>query len=179
MIGQPVATGSIAAQGNPASGESWRDIPGFPDYQASDLGRIRSRKSGDWYVLHPTPHQMTGYLVVSPRVGGKYVARSVHRLVATTFLGAANGRDVNHRNGDKHDNSLRNLEYLSRGENHRHAYRTGLRPPVGRKLTNEQVRRIAGLQGAVSQKDIARQFGVSCTTVNRIHNRQAHAALFN
>lgn len=157
--------------------EAWRDIPGFPDYQASDLGRIRSRKSGTWTLLRATPHSRTGYLVVSPRVGGRYVARSVHRLIAAAFLGEANGRDVNHRNGNKHDNSLRNLEYLTRGENHRHAYRTGLRGPVGRRLTDDQVRRIASLKGLATQEEIARQFGVCRVTVGRIHDRKSHALL--
>ncbi|MBI5725023.1 MAG: HNH endonuclease [Planctomycetes bacterium] len=157
--------------------EVWRDIPGFQDYQASDLGRIRSRKSGAWQMLQATPHSKTGYLVVSPRVGGRYVARSVHRLVAAAFLGEAHGRDVNHKNGDKHDNRLQNLEYLSRGENHRHAYRTGLRGPVGSKLGCEQVRQIASLKGRATQRDIARQFGVSCATVSLIHHGKRYALL--
>lgn len=157
--------------------EIWKDIPGFPDYQASDRGRIRSRKSGAWQVLRLTPHSKTGYLVVSPRVGSRYIARSVHRLVARAFLGEANGRDVNHINGNKHDDRLQNLEYLSRGENHRHAYRTGLREPVGRKLTGSQVRLIAALVGTASQKEIAKQFGVSRATVGRIQNRERHALL--
>lgn len=61
--------------------------------------------------------------------------------------------------------------------NHCHAYRTGLRDPVGKKLTNYQVRQIAALVGTATQKEIARQFGVSRTTVNRIHNRKRHALL--
>jgi len=159
------------------SEEVWRDIPAFPDYQASNLGRIRSRKSGSWKVLRQTPHPRTGYLVVSPRRDGKYFARSVHRLVAAAFLGKADGRDVNHISGDKHDNRLENLEYLTRGENHRHAYRTGLREPVGRKLTDDQIRTIAALQGTATQKQIGQQFGVSRATIGRIHNRKRHARL--
>jgi len=159
--------------------ESWRDIPGFPDYQASDLGRIRSRKWGAWLVLRATAHPNTGYLIVSPRVGGRCVARGVHRLIAAAFLGEADGRDVNHKNGNKHDNRLVNLEYLSRGENHRHAYRTGLREPVGRKLTDDQVHQIAALEGAATQRDIGRQFGVCRATVARIHNRKRDALLLS
>ncbi|MBM3984018.1 MAG: hypothetical protein FJ304_27870 [Planctomycetes bacterium] len=179
-----MSTPQVAATG-PSSAvpaeqdELWRDIPGFPDYQAGSSGGIRSRKRGDWNVLRPTAHSRTGYLVVSLRVGGRYVARSVHRLVAVAFLGEANGRDVNHKNGNKHDNALANLEYLSRGDNHRHAYRTRLREPVGKRLTDEQVREIARLQGVVPQKVIAREFGVSRATVGLIHNRKRHVALLN
>jgi len=157
--------------------ELWQDIPGFSDYQASDRGRIRSHKSGQWQVMRQTPHPNTGYLIVSPRVNGKYLARSVHRLVAAAFLGEANGRDVNHINGNKHDNRLQNLEYLSRGENHRHAYRTGLRPPVGRKLTDEQIQEIATLRGSDTQKEIARRFGVSRTIIGRIHSSVSRVSL--
>ena len=177
MIDSASIGGSSSVDRCVTGDEVWRDIPGFSDYQASDLGRIRSQKSGTWKLLRQTPHPNTGYLIVSPRVGGKYFARSVHRLVAAAFLGKANGLDVNHINGNKHDNRLANLEYLSRGDNHRHAYRSGLRQPVGKKLTEDQVRRIAALQGTGTQEEIARRFGVSRTTVGRIHARKYHAAL--
>lgn len=157
--------------------EVWKDIPGFSDYQASTHGGIRSCKSGSWRPVRPTPHSRTGYVAVSLRVAGRYVTRSVHRLIAQTFLGSACGRDVNHINGDKQDNRLENLEYLSRGDNHRHAYRTRLRDPVGRKLSDDEVRQIAALKGAATQKQIARAFGICRATVYLIHNRKRHQQL--
>lgn len=152
----------------------WREIPGFPDYQSSSLGEIRSCKSGKWKPIRATLHSKTGYLAVSLRVGGQYVTRSVHRLIALTFIGPADGRDVNHMNGIKRDNRLANLEYLSRGDNHRHAYRTRLREPVGRKLSDEQVREISALQGVGTQDEIARAFGVCRASVGLIHNGKRH-----
>lgn len=157
--------------------EQWRDIPGFPDYQASNRGRIRSRKSGEWRLLRATPHSRTGYLAVSLRVDGRYITRSVHRLIAMAFVGDAKGRDVNHKNGNKLDNSLTNLEYLTRGDNHRHAYRTRLREPVGKKLTDAEVRLIADLKGQVSQRELADRFGVSRSTISLIHNQKRHQRL--
>jgi hypothetical protein len=151
--------------------EEWKDIPGFPRYQASAAGHIRSIASGKWHVLQLTPHSKTGYLAVSPRVDGKYITRSVHRLIASAFLGEAQGRDVNHINGNKHDNRLVNLEYLSRGDNHRHAYRSGLRDPVGMKLTHEQQRTILALKGTTTQVALARQFGVKRGTISSIFRR--------
>lgn len=152
----------------------WSEIPGFPDYQASTQGDIRSCKSGEWKPIRATLHSKTGYLAVSLRVNGQYVTRSVHRLIAVTFIGQADSRDVNHINGNKQDNRLANLEYLSRGDNHRHAYRTRLREPVGKRLSDDQVREIAALEGVVTQKQIARAFGVCRSTVGLIHNRKRH-----
>jgi hypothetical protein len=160
-----------------ANAEEWLPIPGFPDYEASTSGTIRSRKWGYWKTLRPGRHPKTGYWLVCVRVNGKYVTRNVHRLVARTFLGEANGRDVNHKNGNKDDNSLANLEYLTRGENHRHAYRTKLRAPVGKKLTDEQVIQISEMKGAASQTTIAKRFGVCRQTVGLIHSRRRHQSI--
>ena len=157
--------------------EVWEDIPGAPDYQASNLGRIRSWKSKTWKILRATLHSNTGYLIVSLRVDRKYMTRSVHRLIALTFLGPAHGRDVNHKNGKKQDNHLVNLEYLTRGENHCHAYRTGLRTPVGRKLSPRQVREIRALGRDVTQTELAKRFGVSRSTIGKILHHQTHLPL--
>jgi hypothetical protein len=154
--------------------EQWCDIKGVPDYQVSDHGRVRSRKTGVWKVLKTTSHSRTGYLVVSFRVDRKYIARSVHRVVASAFLGDASGFDVNHINGDKHDNRLCNLEYLTRGDNHRHAYRSGLRQPVGLKLSSLQVQEIRSLCGELTQAAIARRFGVSRSSIGKVLNGQTH-----
>ena len=157
--------------------EVWKPIPGFPDYEASSLGRIRSCKWGYWKTIKPGRHRKNGYLIVCLRVAGKYVTRSVHRLIAAAFLGDAEGRDVNHKNGNKHDNRLTNLEYLSRGDNHRHAYRTGLRSPVGKRLTDQQVQQIFALKGRATQALIARQFGISRAAVSLIHTGQRHRSV--
>lgn len=120
--------------------ENWKDIPGFEGrYQASDQGRVRSvdrivvvtPRAGRLYerkfpgcVL--APGDCRGYLIVNLSGHGTV---SVHLLVARTFLpGYEEGADVNHKDGNKTNNRLKNLEWLSRSENHRHAVRTGLRP---------------------------------------------------
>jgi hypothetical protein len=156
--------------------EEWRNIPGFPRYQASSLGRVRSLTSGAWHVLRTTPNRANGYLYISAYVGGRFITRSVHRLVAGAFLGNGDGHDVNHKNGDKHDNRLVNLEYLSHSDNLRHAYSIGLKVPVGMKINPEQRRIALEMKGTATQVALARRFGVSPSAIYKMFKRHAHVS---
>jgi hypothetical protein len=67
------------------------------------------------------------YLQVKLRDGNVYVARYIHVLVARAFLGPKpEGLTVNHKNGIRSDCHESNLEYMTRSENQKHAYRIGL-----------------------------------------------------
>ena len=70
-----------------------------------------------------------GYPVVHIKEGKKKFNSSclVHRLIATAFIPNPNNLpEVNHKDGNKSNNSINNLEWCSRGDNVRHAYKTGL-----------------------------------------------------
>lgn len=115
--------------------EVWKPIECYEYYEVSNLGRVRSldrfvtqKKDGTEYarlmkgrLLKPRL-QNGGYLVVWLCSNGVSRAVTVHRLVALAFLGDSNGLDVNHKNGDKQDNRLENLEYVSRRVNIDHSY---------------------------------------------------------
>jgi len=59
----------------------------------------------------------------------------VHRLVAQTYIDKPEGKnDVNHKDGDKSNNSAKNLEWVSKSENIRHAYDSGLFKKVYDKM---------------------------------------------
>jgi hypothetical protein len=106
--------------------EVWRDIPGYEGlYQASTFGRIKSLVRRKERVLKPTVRR-DGY--ASVKICGKKQQRKlVHRLVAETFLAnPQNKREVNHLDGNKTNNSISNLEWVSPSENKKHAYKTGL-----------------------------------------------------
>lgn len=68
-----------------------------------------------------------GYLLVSISINKKRVTKRVHRLVAETYIDNPEGKyEVNHINGDKKDNRIENLEWVTRQENMKHAIDTGL-----------------------------------------------------
>jgi hypothetical protein len=140
----------------PSDNEIWKDIPEYEGiYQASTLGRIRtvegkttfSKRHGvrTWKsrVLKGRGNNPTTGKRVSLWKNGKMKDALVARLVAMTFLGKpAEGYTVNHIDGNRFNNRIENLEWLSLGDNIRHGFRTGLY-----KSTQKAVRvEVAGVE---------------------------------
>lgn len=165
--------------------EYWCDVEGYPGYQVSNLGNVRSldrvvrRKNGRTLTIKGQPlkpqKNHKGYLRVRLRKEKKEKALSVHRLVATAFIANPKCKlQVNHLNGVKHDNNVLNLEWCTPSENIKHAFTYGLMP-VGEKhgnsrLSLEQVILIRQLLGQKENSitDIARKFSVGISTVHDI-----------
>lgn len=100
--------------------EIWKDIPGYPNYQASSFGNIRSLKFESEKLLSPAAH-IRGYLCVSLRVNGFSKGKKVHSLVALAFVNNPNNyKEVNHINSNKTDNIPENLEWCNRSQNMKH-----------------------------------------------------------
>lgn len=89
---------------------------------AGAVYNVRGRK------LRPTLMRSSGYLHIKLLyTTGGYKDKLVHRLVAEAYLPNPDFLpEVNHKNGDKTDNRVENLEWVDRSENMRHAYRNGL-----------------------------------------------------
>jgi hypothetical protein len=118
--------------------EIWKDIEGYGGvYQVSNLGGVRSSKGGVNIALKPAiPKRGYMFVVLDGRL------HYIHRLVATAFIPnrfPEERTEINHRDGRKRNNRVKNLEWVSRSENIKHAYDTGLRVgKYAKRLTETQ-----------------------------------------
>jgi hypothetical protein len=107
--------------------DNWAPVVGFPDYEVSDTGFVRH--VGRKYRTLEGGRNDKGYWLVGLRANGRSYSRTVHTLVADAFIPKpdyVNVYEVNHKDGNKDDNSVSNLEWLTPLENKRHALATGL-----------------------------------------------------
>ena len=103
-------------------------IKGFEDYHICDDGRVfttkvspRYNREGELRILKPRKHP-SGYLYIGMYVGEgeskQRLWRRVHRVVYETFGGKIkNGFEIDHIDGDKHNNDITNLRVVTRSEN--------------------------------------------------------------
>lgn len=114
--------------------ENWKEIEGTNGkYFVSDQGNIKKlggkqfKRNGENLKLCEIN---SGYLIAKMYVNHKHIQRTVYRLVAEAFLGKRDGLDVNHKNGNKQDNRLENLEWCTRSQNMEHCLKHGLRKDI-------------------------------------------------
>jgi hypothetical protein len=148
--------------------EVYRAIPGHRNYEVSDHGNVR--RIGRDRPLRPARHT-NGYQQVNlPPVGSQLV----HKLVMLAFVGPPpEGQPwINHKDGNKQNNHISNLEYGTAKWNREHAVHTGLHdgPPGSGKLEADDVLEINSLlkQGHLSQQAIGDLFGVNQRMVSSI-----------
>lgn len=105
--------------------EIWKDITGFNgSHLVSNFGRIKSCTSHGRGIIMKQRLNGCGYPSLEIYVNKKKKKILVHRIVAKTFIpNPQNKRTVNHINGDKTDNRVENLEWMSYSENHIHSYK--------------------------------------------------------
>jgi hypothetical protein len=155
--------------------DEWRDVVGYEGlYAISDAGAVWSVRADR--LMRPGASR--GYRRVHLCRDGIRRRFLVHVLVADAFFGPCpQGHERNHKNGNRADNRVENLEYVTRRENNLHAYRTLKRPTQqgskhGRsKLIEAQVIEIrAQRRAGKSLLAIAGRYGVSAPTVSEIAN---------
>lgn len=117
-------------------------------YQVSDFGRIKSLKFMKEKILK-LKKTSGGYLHVLLYKDGKNKDHRAHRLVAQSFIpNPENKPEVNHIDGNKENNNINNLEWVTGTENKKHAYKIGLRG------TTEKVRMMCVENGKKACKPI-------------------------
>ena len=149
--------------------EIWKDAIDYPGYQVSNLGRVRD----DNGIRHQWPHK--GYWVCKIFVNGVRTRVYVHRLIATAFVeGKKDGLEVNHKNAIKSDNSIDNLEWVTRSENVKHAYSKNLLSSRGTSNGNsmfskEEIIAMRSIDySKITQRRVAKIFGISFQYLNKI-----------
>lgn len=113
--------------------EIWKAIEDYDGlYLVSNTGKVKSldwNHSGKEKEL--SQYEQGGYKLVGIRRKGVHHNYLVHRLVAIAFLdNPLNLPDVNHIDGNKTNNNVSNLEWVTKSENIRHAIEHGLRTPI-------------------------------------------------
>ncbi len=145
----------------------WKTLQDFPNYEITTTGLVRNKSNG--YIKKPT-ERPDGYLMINL---GHNTLRYVHRLMGDTYLENPDGkRTINHKNGNKQDNRLENLEWMTHGENNKHAYDTGLNNPVNHlPKSSKSVQAMNVITGEVrefqSQRQASRELGLSQTGVRQ------------
>lgn len=166
--------------------ELWKIHPKYKDYEISNQGRVKHLSYYDTggitrkeRIIAGSLHQ-DGYVVISICLGFQHYKQvPKHRLVAETWIdNPCNLKEVNHKDGNKQNNSVENLEWCSSSENQVHAVEHGLQPkPICTykgKLSKEQRDEIIKRFSCenISRRELARQYDVSHTTINALLNNK-------
>lgn len=153
--------------------EQWKTIPSLPDYQASNMGRIKSLKTQK--ILSGCLNE-NGYYKFCLSVGGKNIYRIRSSLVMEAWHGARPAHKVVcHENGDPSDDRLENLKYKTQKENIADKYRHGTilfgeRNPRAR-ITKEIAEYI--FLSKESTEKLSKELSVSSPTIDAIRNRKS------
>ena len=160
--------------------EIWKDIKDYEGaYQISSKGRFKSlarRYSPREEILKPFLTK-DGYEMVELCKNNKAAHKRVNRLVAIAFIpNNQNKPQVNHIDGNKLNNCVENLEWVTNSENQIHAYKTGIE--VSRKgekhgmakLKDCEAKEIKNIysKGGITQLELSKIFKVSQSTINRV-----------
>lgn len=178
--------------------EKWKSLKSVvkhgDKYAVSTLGRVKNVNTGRILKPYTLP---SGYRQVTLCSSSQRKNYTVHRLVALAFIpNPDNKREVNHKDTDKQNNCISNLEWNTSSENHKHAYAHGLmKPPAPKRtkpvkeikpkpkcrnraeLTEQDVIKIRKLAatGEYTHEKLSIMFGVHRRTISYIVQRKTWA----
>ena len=173
--------------------EQWRDIPGYDGiYQASSFGRIKSisrsvpTKKGTQFVKERIlKHSINkGYARISLSYKNIVYRKAVHFFVASCFLPNPESKKyINHKDGDKLNNKVDNLEWCTSSENEQHSYKSLGKINSHRKLSEHDLIYIKAnavkakrYMGGGNIAEIAKMFSVHKKTIHNVLNNKYYVS---
>lgn len=158
--------------------EIWKSLPNYPGIEISSLGRIKrlQTKTHPEYILSEFAKDRDGYCRLSVKRGEEkhYASMPIHRLVAIAFIeNPENKPAVNHINGNREDNRVENLEWVTAKENVFHSFLYGKRKavkqvPKNTILTDFQISQIEFLRQYYTLNQIAKLYNINYQTLKNI-----------
>ena len=151
----------------------------FEDYFIYEDGTIVSLLTGKHITKRIDPR---GYYQINLCINGKCKTFKLHRIIATAFIANPNNLPcVNHIDGNKLNNSLSNLEWVTYSDNTKHAVKTGLIHPAKGLDTNNgrfnetEIKKIRQLAcTGMTYREIANLYSVSKGSIQQIVNRNTY-----
>lgn len=162
--------------------ELWKPLLEYKGVEVSSIGRIRkaANKSRKERILTEFPKDRDGYYRCSvQKLDGTWTSQPVHRLVAKEFIPRTENKDVvNHIDGNRTNNRIENLEWVTPKENVIHSFKFGSRKtckqvPKRTILTDFQVSQIGKLRELYTVNQIAKLFNIEYQSLkNIIHKKK-------
>lgn len=162
--------------------ELWKPLLEYKGVEVSSIGRIRkaANKSRKERILTEFPKDRDGYYRCSvQKLNGTWTSQPVHRLVAKAFIPRTENKDVvNHIDGNRTNNRIENLEWVTPKENVIHSFKFGSRKtckqvPKRTILTDFQVSQIGKLRELYTVNQIAKLFNIEYQSLkNIIHKKK-------
>ncbi len=152
----------------------WKKVKGFENYEISSAGYIRNSKGKILSTNRSTYQNKTLYC------NGEMRSYNIHRLVAEAFIpNLENKEQVNHIDGNKHNNAVENLEWVTRVENSQHSYQNNLNKNFGSTHKNSifveseilEIRRLRE-EESLGYREIANKLNINKVTVGKICRRE-------
>ena len=169
--------------------ELWKPLLEYKGLEVSSIGRIRkaANKSRKERILTEFPKDRDGYCRCSvQKLDGTWTSQPVHRLVAKAFISnVENKQAVNHIDGNRTNNKVENLEWVTPKENVIHSFKFGVRKkckqvPKKTILTDFQISQIDKLREFYTLNQIAKLFNIEYQSLkNIIHKKKQCERLDN
>ena len=169
--------------------ELWKPLLEYKGIEVSSIGRIRkaANKSRKERILTEFPKDRDGYCRCSvQKLDGTWTSQPVHRLVAKAFIpNTENKQAVNHIDGNRTNNKVENLEWVTPKENVIHSFKFGVRKkckqvPKKTILTDFQISQIDKLREFYTVNQIAKLFNIEYQSLkNIIHKKKQCERLDN